>query len=153
MSKNTATESINTVVTENAQTAMELENAQTVKPEASKSEPVEKTAVAPKSEKAAKLEKTEKAPKSEETKKEPVIDVAKLTNQIVKLKNCNGVILFDGDMEKVRIIILGMNDKQRKVLEDAKFFENHMTGSWNKKLTVKGIKAALEVAELLTKVA
>lgn len=150
MSKNTATESINTVVTENTQTAMELEKTQPVQVEAVKSEKVE---AVQKSEKAVKPEKVEKAPKSEETKKEPVIDVAKLTNQIVKLKNCNGVILFDGDMEKVRIIILGMNDKQRKVLEDAKFFENHMTGSWNKKLTVKGIKAALEVAELLTKVA
>lgn len=63
-------------------------------------------------------------------------------------------IVFDAEAERTRVIIDGTpSDAIRAALEEARFFWSQKMQSWNKKLSCKAHRAALELAETLEKIA
>lgn len=63
-------------------------------------------------------------------------------------------IIFDAAAERTRVIIDGTpSDAMRAALEEARFFWSPKMQSWNKKLSCKARRAALELAEKLEKIA
>ena len=62
-------------------------------------------------------------------------------------------IVFDEALKRTRVLCEHPTDAQKSAIEDAGFFWSPTMGSWNKKLTVKAHRAALELAAKLNKLA
>lgn len=59
-------------------------------------------------------------------------------------------ILFDGEENRTRVIFDKVPTKEvRQIVKDAGFYWAPSMGSWNKKLTMKAYRAALELAKAL----
>lgn len=63
-------------------------------------------------------------------------------------------IVFDGDLQRTRVIFLDAapSPAAQAAVEQAGFYFSRAMGSWNKKLTCKAHRAALALAEELTRI-
>lgn len=99
-----------------------------------------------------------KKARKDRERKPAALDPAKAARGPVPAKDFIGTeitgrgwrILFDGEENRTRVIFDKVPTKEvRQIVKDAGFYWSPAMGSWNKKLTFKAYRAALELAKAL----